>query len=281
MRADPSAVANSSAVVNSSAVAGAADPGTAGARRPATPGGDDLRSLLVCRVPGARVPDPGRGALGRGTLEVGTVGGCPPGQARGAGPLRDAVHGGSGEDEEGKEAGEEQDRHRAVDTHPGGEWAGGEEPEDAARGADGLGAIGRLGDALGNVDQSAGGGRQEGNPHREPRGCRRRTLGAEEPDTESEEDEGDDVADLPDGPRDDGVDEGAESPRQSPPLAGGDGHGKGDQQQAQPVAAVLGLKVEAADPAHPDANESGAAPSHRADSTQCPGRKPGAERAAG
>ncbi len=56
---------------------------------------------------------------------------------------------------------------------------------------------------------------------------------------------GNGIADLAEGAGHHGVHDGAHGARHPPPLTGGDDDGEGDEQQAEPVPAVLGLEVAA------------------------------------
>ena len=93
------------------------------------------------------------------------------------------------------------------------------------------------------MGEAAGGEGQGRRAHGGPGGGGVLLRGAQHPDAEGEQDERHGVPDPAEGAGDDGVDDGADGTRHPPPLARGDDDGEGDEQQADAVAAVLGLEV--------------------------------------
>ena len=156
---------------------------------------------------------------------------------------RDHVHRGRGHDEQAEEPQHQQDRHGAVDRHRGLERAGGQEPDDAATVAHALGALGRGGDAGRDVGQARG-GEGEGAEADADAGVGRVLLRrAQEADAEEEQGERHGVRDASEGAGDDGVHDVAERALEGPPLAGGHEDRQPDQEEAEAVAAVLGLEL--------------------------------------
>ena len=195
------------------------------------------------------MPPRGRGGDGGGSgrrPSAGCSGVWPVSRSTvGPEPVGHLVQRGRGDDEQAEEAEQEQQRHGAVDGDGRLERAGGEEADDAAGGAHAVGALGRGGDAGGDVGEAARGEGEGRGADGGAGGGGVLLRGAQHPDAEGEQHERDGVADLAEGAGDDGVDDGADGSRHPPPLAGGDDDGEGDEQEADAVAAVLGLEVAA------------------------------------
>ena len=181
-------------------------------------------------------PRRGRGAVQQVVAELGQ-------------PLGDHVDRCRGHDQQAEEAEHEQDRHGPVDGDGRLQRARGQEADDAAGVAHGAGAVGRVGNALGDVDQTRGGEGERAHPDADPRVGRRLVLRrAEQADAQEEQGERHGIGHAAERAGHHGVDDVADHAVEGPPLTGGDSDGQADEEEADAVATVLRLELAGAVP---------------------------------